>query len=149
MKMLQAIAQRRDGKWFASIATQDGVVLEGAGESLVECIENAINGSVNYETCFACNGLGMLPGSDDPDAKDVACEVCDGSRIVSDDLALEFCDSQWDPPYNLPEHVTCEMRSALLVQAARELRRRARKLGAAKSPLDPITFADVVRAVTP
>lgn len=49
MKMLQAIAQRRDGKWFASIATQEGVVLEGAGESLIECIDNAINGSVRCE----------------------------------------------------------------------------------------------------
>ena len=155
MKMLQAIAQRRDGKWFASIATQEGVVLEGSGESLVECIDNAINGSVSYETCFACNGLGMLPGSDDPDVREVPCEICEGSRTVSDDLALELCDSRARLPYSEP-HLECEMRAVMFAQAAREMRRRARemlrrarKLGATKSPLDPITFADVVRAVTP
>lgn len=149
MKMLQAIAQRRDGKWFASIATQEGVVLEGAGESLVECIDNAINGAVSYETCFACNGLGMLPGSDDPDARDVACEICEGSRIVSDELALELCHSQWHPSHKTPLNIAFEMRAAMLAQAARECRRHARKRSATKSPLDAITFADVVRAVTP
>lgn len=149
MKMLQAIAQRRDGKWFASIATQEGVVLEGSGESLVECIDNAINGSVSYETCFACNGLGMLPGSDDPDAKDVACEVCDGSRSLSDDVALELCEANWEPGWRTSHDDACEAKAAIFAQAARELRRRARKLRATKSTLDPITFADVVRAVTP
>lgn len=149
MKMLQAIAQRRDGKWFASIATQEGVVLEGAGESLVECIDNAINGAVSYETCFACNGLGMLQVSNNPDAHDVPCELCDGSRIVADELALELSDSIWEPRRSLPEHARREMKAALFMQAARELRRRARKLSTTRSPLDPITFADVVRAVTP
>jgi len=149
MKFLQAVIVRRDGKWYASAVQQSGVVREASGETISEALDVALSDSAATEQCPACAGDGyafMICGDEE---KRSACETCGGAKVIDDALALELVEAGWEIPFATGQADACDARANILIQAARELRRRARKLSATKSPLDPITFADVVRAVTP